>query len=50
MQLNRQACGIAAKHLLDGHAVGYRPGTTGVIGIGVADQHQIECFYAQFAQ
>ena len=46
----RQTLGFPAHHALDRQALGYRRRAAGMIGVGMAEHHQINVFHAQFAQ
>ncbi|MNL54781.1 hypothetical protein D3C87_1781420 [compost metagenome] len=49
LQFGRQGLRIATDHALDRQPTGNCPGTAGMIGVSVADQHHVEFFHPQFA-
>ncbi|MNM97463.1 hypothetical protein D3C81_1099680 [compost metagenome] len=50
VQLRGQPRRVTADYLIDSQTPADRQSAAGVIGVGMAEQHQIEFFHAQFAQ
>ncbi|MNN71014.1 hypothetical protein D3C81_1869110 [compost metagenome] len=49
LQPGRQVGRFATDHPFHRQPIGNGPGATGVIGMGMADQHQVKLLHPQFA-